>query len=282
MSNQIYQRIRKSIQEADGIIIGASNGLSISDGYHIFADNEWFRENFGDFREQYGIRNLLQGMFLHFPTPEEQWGFMSRLAYRVHYTYQPSEMMKNLYSLVQGKDYFVITSNGEDHFTPAGFDADRIFEIEGKVTEYRCAAHCHESIYNNREDVLRMAKEEKNGKVPTELLPHCSRCGALMEPNAPMDQSFFQTGVWKEKAAVYENFVKKYHDKRLVILELGIGWRNRLIKEPLMRIAAKEANCTYITFNKGEIYIPKEIAYKSIGVDGDIKEAIQQIASICL
>lgn len=39
-----------------------------------------------------------------------------------------------------------------------------------------------------------------------------------------------------------------------------------------MQIVAKEANCTYITFNKGEIYIPKEIAYKSVGVDGDIKK----------
>ena len=34
------EKAKKAIQEADAIIIGASNGLSISEGYNIFADNE--------------------------------------------------------------------------------------------------------------------------------------------------------------------------------------------------------------------------------------------------
>ncbi len=31
----------------------------------------------------------------------------------------------------------------------------------------------------------------------------------------------------------YKKFLEKYHGKNLVILELGIGPRNRLIKPPL-------------------------------------------------
>lgn len=278
MNITVYQKVASAIREADAVIIGASNGLSISDGYHIFADNEWFRENFGDFRAKYGIRNLLQGMFLPFPSPEEQWGFFSRLACRVHYTYQASEMMRNLYHLVGDKEYFVVTSNGEDHFTPAGFSADRIFEMEGKVTEYRCAAHCHDAVYNNRDDILRMAAAEQNGIVPTSLLPHCLRCGALMEPNAPTDQKFFQTAPWKAKSEAYQSFIRKHHGQKLVILEFGIGWRNQMIKAPLMRLAASEPNAFYATFNKGEVYIPQEIADKSVGIDGDIAVALEQIA----
>ena len=75
----------------------------------------------------------------------------------------------------------------------------------------------------------------------------------------------------------YQNFVWKYHGKNLVILELGVGWRNRIIKEPLMQLAASEPNAVYITFNKGEVYIPAEIQEKSIGVDGDIAEALHKI-----
>ncbi|MCI9175534.1 MAG: NAD-dependent protein deacetylase, SIR2 family [Lachnospiraceae bacterium] len=277
MRENVYEKVRREIQAADAVLIGASNGLSISDGYHIFVDNQWFRENFGDFREKYGIRNLLQGMFLKYPTPEEQWGFFSRLACRVHYSYEASEMMQNLYELVKDKDYFVVTSNGEDHFTPAGFSADRIFEMEGKVTEYRCSAHCHDTVYDNREDVLRMAGEEKDGRVPTELLPHCSRCGALMEPNAPMDRSFFQTSIWKKKAKKFQDFVERHHGEKLVILEFGIGFRNQMIKAPLMNLAASEKNAAYVTFNKGELYIPKEIQEKSTGIDEDIASALKKI-----
>ena len=32
-----YQEISQIIKEADGILIGASNGLSIAEGYNIFA-----------------------------------------------------------------------------------------------------------------------------------------------------------------------------------------------------------------------------------------------------
>ena len=106
-----YKNIYRVLKNADAVLIGASNGLSISDGYNIFADDQWFRENFGDFRTKYQIHNLLQGMFLEFSCPEEQWGFYSRLAYRVHYQYKPSKMMLNLYSLVADTDYFVITTN---------------------------------------------------------------------------------------------------------------------------------------------------------------------------
>ena len=69
-------------------------------------------------------------------------------------------------------------------------------------------------------------------------------------------------------------FLKKYHGKNLVILELGIGWRNQLIKAPLMRLVETTPDARYVTFNKGEVYIPQAIADRSIGVDGDLGEAI--------
>lgn len=57
MKMNVYQEISQIIKEADGILIGASNGLSIAEGYNIFADDAWFQENMGDFREK--IRTAL-------------------------------------------------------------------------------------------------------------------------------------------------------------------------------------------------------------------------------
>ena len=37
-----FRNIYKAIQKADALLIGASNGLSISEGYNIFADDHWF------------------------------------------------------------------------------------------------------------------------------------------------------------------------------------------------------------------------------------------------
>jgi len=60
--------------------------------------------------------------------------------------------------------------------------------------------------------------------------------------------------------------------------ELGIGWRNQMIKVPLMRLAANEPHAFYAAFNRGEMYIPQEIADKSVGIDGDIAVALAQLA----
>lgn len=272
-----YERIRSAIESADGVLIGASNGLSISEGYHIFADNQWFQENFGDFRERYGIHSVLEGIFYRYPSYQEKWAFYSRLISRKCYSEEPSQMMRNLFSLVKDKDYYVVTSNGEDHFAPAGFDRDRIFEMEGRMTLSTCSSHCCEDVYENRDHVLRMAQAEKNGQVPKDLLPRCPKCGSVLTVDMADNEGFFQTEKFQRKMQSYRSFVEKYHCKKLVILELGVGWRNRMIKEPLMRLAASEPQATYVTFNKGELFIPEEIIQKSIGVDGDIGEALAAI-----
>ena len=63
MKMNVYQEISQIIKEADGILIGASNGLSIAEGYNIFADDAWFQENMGDFREKYGQRWVITGLY---------------------------------------------------------------------------------------------------------------------------------------------------------------------------------------------------------------------------
>lgn len=278
MEINVYQSIREKIVQADAVLIGASNGLSISEGFNLFANDAWFQDNFGDFSEKYGIRSVIQGAFFRFPSQEEKWAFWSRLVYRKSIAVQPSRMMLELYQFVAGKDYYVVTSNGEDHFIPAGFAPERVFEIEGKFTEMCCEAGCHDAAYPNCKAVTRMAEAEENGLVPTALLPKCPKCGGDMRIHMAADQSFFQSDAWQRKQAAYQGFVRKYHNKRLLILEFGVGWRNQLIKAPLMRIASAEPYAAYVTFNKGELYIPPEIAEKSIGIDDDIGAAINAIA----
>ena len=46
-----WNPIAKKFREADAILIGASNGLSITEGLHLFADNATFERLFGDFKQ---------------------------------------------------------------------------------------------------------------------------------------------------------------------------------------------------------------------------------------
>ena len=117
-----YNEVIKKIQEADAILIGASNGFSISEGLNLFADNEAFEDLFGDFKRKYGISNILHGSFMKYPTEEEKWAFSSRLVNHYSGGYKGSKNTDALKEIIGDKTYFFVTSNGENHFELAGFN----------------------------------------------------------------------------------------------------------------------------------------------------------------
>lgn len=209
---------------ADALLIGASNGLSIAEGYHLFANNDMFQQQFGDFQRQYGIKSVLEGCFFDYPDEDARKSFVNRLIQYWIKDYHPSQVMKDLLGVVDDKDYFILTTNADTHLELSGFEPTRVFEMEG---------------------------------------------------------TFFQLGrqiSFEDKTLRLRNFLARYHNRRLVLLELGVGRNNRLIKQPLMQWAASEPLATYITLNfASELYIPQTIASKSIGLEGDIANTLRQL-----
>lgn len=271
--NTNTQEIREKIQQADAILIGASNGLSITEGLHLFAPNQAFFEVFGDFHRKYGIQNILQGCFMQYPTEKEKWTFWSRLIHHYSGNYHGSPVMDTLKQVVGDKPYFVITSNGEMHFQLSGFDPACIYEIEGSWEHMQCSRRCHDGLYETKECIKKMAERMEKNEDITDLIPKCPVCGGPMSIHMP-------TGNFIPNEDQYDRlqaFFRAYHGKKLVILELGIGMRNQLIKAPLMQLTANEPNSTYITLNKGELYIPDAIKDRSYGIDGDLAVTLKSL-----
>ena len=96
--------IAAKIKEADAILIGASNGLSITEGLHLFADNAAFDELFGDFKQKYGLHCILQGMMAGWPSEEEKWAFWARLIHHYCGQYRP---IRTLREHISGGHYYV-------------------------------------------------------------------------------------------------------------------------------------------------------------------------------
>lgn len=125
---------KAKLQKADAILISASNGLSISEGINIFANNDDFQKYFGDFHKKYGVSNILQGALGQLPADAHD-SFISQLHKYMIDDYHGSESFQYLKKLVNDKNYFILTSNGDMHFQHNGFDAQRIWEIEGNFFE---------------------------------------------------------------------------------------------------------------------------------------------------
>lgn len=133
-----YNEIAQKIKDADAILIGASNGLSITEGLNLFADDEAFENLFRDYKEKYGFRKILDGFFFRWNKQEEKWGFFSRLVNHYSGNYTTSSVMEDLKTIVGDKPYFILTSNGEGHFEMSGFEPQRVYELEG--TGLSCVA----------------------------------------------------------------------------------------------------------------------------------------------
>lgn len=275
-----YQNILRKIKEADSIVIGASNGLAISEGYNIFAEDLSFLEHFSDFREKYGVRSIIQGSFYPYRTQEEKWAFFSRMYEYFLNNKKASRVMKNLHELVKNTNYFVVTSNTDNHFTLGGFSKERLFEIEGNGGNLQCSRGCHDQIYPGDEILSQMAQHQQDGRVPSNLIPKCPECGGPMQVHVEVDRNFLKGEAWQSMYQAYQDFIEQAHGKKIVFLELGVGYRNQLIKAPFMNLTNVEEYATYITLNKGEVYIPEAIADKSIGIDGDIADVLQQLVKM--
>ena len=207
-----WNPIAEKFREADAILIGASNGLSITEGLHLFADNAAFDELFGDFKQKYGLRCILQGMMAGWPSEEEKWAFWARLIHHYCGQYQPTPVMNDLKAIVGEKDYFVVTSNGEGHFELCGFNPTKIYEIEGNWFTMQCARPCHDTLYSSLEVAEKLSAAEQGGHVPTELVPRCPKCGGPMDIHMGAGQRMIPDTAAQAR---FQNFLKTYHGKQV-------------------------------------------------------------------
>lgn len=187
--------------------------------------------------------------------------------------------MQDLKALVAGRDCFVLTSNGEGHFAMSGFAPETIWELEGSWLVMQCAGRCHDTLYPTPDLAEKLAAVEQDGRVPPALVPRCPRCGGPMAVQIAAGPARIPD---REAERRYHAFLQRSHGKRLAILELGVGWRNQLIKAPLMELAAREPHAKYITVNLGEIYIPETIRAKSCGLDGPPDRVLADLRAACV
>lgn len=272
-SSAQLERLRKALDRADAVVIGAGAGLSTAAGFAY--DGERFERYFGDFEAKYGFQDMYTGGFYPFSSPEEHWAYWSRYITVNRYTDPPKSVYRGLLELVRGKDYFVLTTNVDHCFQKAGFDKERLFYTQGDYGLFQCSQPCCQETWDNEEQVRRMVAEQKDMKIPTDLLPRCPRCGKPLTMNLRSDDRFVEDEGWHRAAARYREFLRQHRGLRVLFLELGVGYNTPgIIKFPFWQMTAKNPKATYACLNLGQAACPEEIRDRSICIDGDMGETL--------
>lgn len=287
------EKLKKTLDEAKTVLIGAGSGLSTSAGF-VYT-GERFQTYFSDFEERYGFHDMYSGGFYPYDTLEEHWAYWSRYIWINRYMNAPKPVYGELLDLVKDKDYFVLTTNVDHCFQKAGFDKQRLFYTQGDYGLLQCSKPCHPENYENEKVVRKMVKAQgfeitENGEmilpngtapkrqVPEELVPHCPKCGKPMTMNLRADDTFVQDEGWHRAAERYAEFLRRHQKGKILFLELGVGFNTPgIIKYPFWQKTKQNPKAIYACVNYGEAAAPEPIAGQAICVEGDIGEILKQI-----
>ncbi len=284
-------RFKQALAGADAVIIGAGAGLSTSAGFVY--QGERFETYFSDFGEQYGFRDMYSGGFYPYASKEEFWAYWSRYIWVNRYMNAPKPVYQELFDLIRNQDYFVITTNVDHCFQKAGFDKKRLFYTQGDYGLLQCSTPCHDKTYENEERIRAMVLSQgfeigadhelvippgvtPRMSVPRELLPVCPVCGEPMTMNLRSDNCFVEDEGWHLAAERYENFLRTRGGK-VLFLELGVGYNTPvIIKYPFWKMTAGNPDAVYVCINAGEADCPEQIRPRSICIEGDIGQVIEE------
>lgn len=288
------ERLKLEIKEADAIVIGAGAGLSTSAGFTY--SGERFEKYFFDFEKRYDFHDMYSGGFYVMRLkPEISWAFWARNIYINRYMDAPKGVYSSLLKLVDGKDYFVITTNVDHQFQRAGFDKKRLFYTQGDYGLFQSVNSSNNRTYDNEEWVMKameaqgFVKDEKGifrlpkegnikMELPTNLIPKIPDDGSDVTMNLRADDSFVEDEGWKRASAAYSDFIRRHEKLHVLYLELGVGANTPvIIKYPFWQLCADNDKSVYACINYGEAFCPVEIQDRSICIDGDIGEVLSKL-----
>ena len=287
--------LKEKIGPADAVIIGAGAGLSTAAGF-VYT-GERFERYFGDFGRKYGFRDMYSGGFFPYSTQEEFWAYWSRYIWINRYMDAPESTYSDLLRLVKDKDYFVLTTNVDHCFQKAGFDKKRLFYTQGDYGLFQCTKPCCQRTWDNEDAVRKMVLSqgytigdqnelllpegaEAEMRVPAELLPKCPNCGRPLTMNLRSDDKFVEDDGWQSAAAEYEAWLTQHRDRKVVFLEIGVGYNTPgIVKYTFWQQVYRNEKAFYACLNMEEQPVPEEIRDRSVIISGDSSRVIRELVS---
>ena len=268
------------IRNAEYVLIGAGAGMSTAAGAKY--GGKFFEENFVEFQKKYGKGTYMQDMyyagFYPFPDEESYWGYWSKQALLGGINLDVTPLHKLLLEALSEKKLFVLSTNADAQFVKAGLPDEKIFCTQGDYFHIQCGRGCHNKTYDAVELFYQMDQARCDCKIPTYMVPKCPVCGGSMDMNLRKDDYFVQDDAWYEAEKRFSDFLTESIDKKLGLLELGVGFNTpTIIRYPFEKLVREHDNISLIRLNLDQAMVPKSFGSKAVGIHADMAESIKDI-----
>lgn len=257
---EAIDKLYTALTECEYVLIGAGAGLSAAAGIS-FADERAFRRDYPALWAQ-GVHSDYQTFSYKGWLPGQRWGYLARHIKQVLLDTPPLALYADLKALLEGLNYFVITSNVDRQFIKAGFPTERIFEAQGSYGPLLCSAGCSDEeceIAPFIEAMLPFVREDCT--ISDAHTPHCPCCGASLR------MAFRDTHAHAEGDRHYHDFLAASADASITIVEFGVGFNSAgVIRVPFERITGEREKARFFRVTVDYPDSEEEIAYPEIPV----------------
>lgn len=239
---------KEQIQDADLVLVGVGHELKA--------------ERLIDFKK--AITNPFYQGLLEKEDEDAKW---MRTVYERNYLLELGQVpyFKELEQVLEGKDYFVITSNDDGLLYHTALDKNRVVAPCGTGDYFQCETPCDQQLYPAKLGLDDLMKHyEQTGEI--EHL-ECPKCGKPLIFNVRTDgnvESYVENAyisTWAE----YTKWLQNTLNKKIFILELGEGfYLPDLFRWPFEKIAFYNKKATMVRVHKTMYQFGEELKDKGI------------------
>ena len=266
--------------EADFILIGGAAGLSAAGGMD-YQSPQVLRESFPALAAL-GYHTLWEALWDPKRSLLQKQGMTAAEALWARYDFPVIGAYRDLLALVEGKNYFVLSSNIDDQFYKAGFDPQRVFCPQNSIADFQCSVPCCRALWDGEEIYRNLVAhmDPVTYACREEDLPRCPRCGAPAVRNMRGRACFIPDKVMATRGA-FEDFWARAQGGRTGFLELGVGFNSPgLIRHPFQRMTQFWPRAHLIRVNRDYPSVPDKLGERGLALGGDLGENLRRMAEM--
>ncbi len=259
--------VKELIDTSDAIVVGIGSGMSASGGLN-YVSNDVLKDLYPKYHKL-GYSHIFDVISRYWVTDinkaneNDYWDFWTLHINNIRYNPPITKPYELLHGIIKDKNYFIITTNG-DNQTQKTFSNENVYAPQGDYSRLQCRVNCNNKVYNNKEFVEQYLKGNKS-------IPKCS-CGEYLIPNLRCDDYFCEVES-KINSDKYSEFIINNKDKKLLLIEIGVGYNTPvIIRYPFDRISSLD-NVTLVRINLDDA----NVIGKNIGIEEDIIKVLESI-----
>ncbi|MBE5868504.1 MAG: hypothetical protein E7293_06035 [Lachnospiraceae bacterium] len=178
------------------------------------------------------------------------------------------EALQHLKRLIDGKNYFIVSTSMNGFLLEAGFKDNRMVEPCGSYALMQCVNGCQDSLEETSENFLEQIKNCCQGSLEWESLSFnkCAGCGGKKVFNNLYAEHYLEQG-YLPRWNTYMKWLQGTVNRKVCIIELGEGLRYpSVIRWPFEKTAYLNKKAFFIRVHERLYQLTQEIGEQGYSI----------------